>query len=87
VEIVPQADMPPRPTPVLVLDSLARMHPATAVTIVLTTAGMVVGGVVAIVALVAAVLTAAVAVAGMVTMGAISLAVIALVLSRPAGHR
>jgi hypothetical protein len=76
-----------RPAPVLALDSLGRMHPATAVTIVLATTGLVVGGVVAIVALVAAVVAAAAAVAGMVAVALVSLAVIVLALGgRPSSR-
>jgi hypothetical protein len=87
VEIVRQVDAPRASTPVLVLDSLGRMHPATAVTLVLATTGLVIGGVVAIVALVAAVLATAAAIAGMVAVSAVGLAVAALALSRPPERR
>src|SRR5262245_7958886 len=76
VEIVRQVDIPPAPTAALVLDSLGRMRPAVAITIVLTPAGMVVGTVVAVVGLVAAVA----AITGMVATAAVALAVAALVL-------
>src|SRR6266487_2574766 len=53
------------PTPVLVMDTLGRMHPATAITIILTAAGMAAGTVVAIVALLGMVLATLAAIAGM----------------------
>jgi hypothetical protein len=39
VETVSQVDTPSRPTAALVLDSLGRMHPATAIALILTTPG------------------------------------------------
>lgn len=88
VEIVRQVDQPPAPTAALVLDSLGRMHPATAITIVLTTAGMAVGGVVAIVALVVGLLATVAAIIGTVAVVALGLAVAALALGgRVAGRR
>jgi hypothetical protein len=87
VEIVRQVDAPPAPTAALVLDSLGRMHPATAITIVLTTAGMAAGMVVAIVALVGAVLATVAAVAGMVAVAGIGAAVAAVVLGDRAASR
>jgi hypothetical protein len=80
VKIVRQVDTPPAPTAALVLDSLGRMRPAVAITIVLTTAGMAAGTVVAIVALVGVVLATVAAVAGMVALGAIGLSVAVIVL-------
>jgi hypothetical protein len=64
------------PTPVLVLDSLSRMPPATAITIILTVAGMTLGTVVAVLAVLGMVLAtiAAIALAGLGTaLGAIIL--------------
>jgi hypothetical protein len=69
------------PAPVLALETLGRMPPATAITIVLTTAGMVVGGVVAIVALVTAVVAMVAAIVGMVAIAGLGLGVAAIVLS------
>jgi hypothetical protein len=83
VEVVRQVDRPAAPTAALVLDSLGRMHPATAITIVLTVAGMTAGAVVAIVALVATVLATVAAIAGMVALSAIGVTVAAILL----GHR
>src|SRR6266567_4093747 len=80
VEIVRQVDTPAAPTAALVLDSLGRMRPAVAITIVLTTAGMAAGTVVAIVALVGVVLATVAAVAGMVALGAVGLGLAAVVL-------
>jgi hypothetical protein len=80
VEIVRQVDTPPAPTAALVLDSLGRMRPAVAITVVLTTAGMAAGTVVAIVALVGVVLATVAAVAGMVALGAVGLGLAAVVL-------
>jgi len=80
VEIVRQVERPPAPTAGLVLDSLGRMRPAVAITIVLTTAGMAAGTVVAIVALVGVVLATVAAVAGMVALGAVDLGLAAVVL-------
>jgi hypothetical protein len=71
------------PTPVLVLDSLSRMPPATAITIILTVAGMTFGGVVAIVAVLGMVLATVAAVAGSIALAAIGAALAAIVLDRP----
>jgi hypothetical protein len=87
VEIVRQADQPAVPTAALVLDSLGRMRPAVAITIVLTTAGMAAGTVVAIVALVGVVLATVAAVAGMVALGALGLGLGAIVLGGRAAER
>jgi hypothetical protein len=87
VEVVRQVDQPPAPTAALVLDSLGRMHPATAITIVLTVAGMTAGTVVAIVALVGAVLATVAAVAGMVAVAGIGAAVAAVVLGGRAASK
>jgi hypothetical protein len=89
VEVVRQVDQPAAPTVVLVLDSLGRMHPATAITIVLTTAGMAAGAVVAIVALVVGLVTAVAAIVGTVALGALGLGIAAIVLGgrpRPPAH-
>jgi hypothetical protein len=80
VEIVRQVDTPPASTAALVLDSLGRMHPAVAITIVLTTAGLAVGGVVAVVALVVGLLATVAAIVGMVAVAGLGLAVAAIVL-------
>jgi hypothetical protein len=88
VEVVRQVDTPAAPTAALVLDSLGRMHPATAITLVLTVAGMTAGTVVAVVALVGAVLATVAAVAGMVAVAGIGATVAAVVLGgRAAGRR
>jgi hypothetical protein len=80
IEIVRQVDAPAPPTAALVLDSLGRMHPATAITIILTVAGMAAGAVVAIVALVATVLATVAAIAGMVAIAGIGTTVAAIIL-------
>jgi hypothetical protein len=86
VEVVRQVDAPAAPTAALVLDSLGRMRPATAITLVLTVAGMTAGAVVAIVALVATVLATVAAIAGMVAVAGVGVTVAAIVLgSRRAG--
>jgi hypothetical protein len=64
------------PASVLALETLGRMHPATAITIVLTIAGMAAGTVVAIVALVATVA----AIVGTVAIAGLGLAIAAIVL-------
>jgi hypothetical protein len=71
------------PAPVLALETLGRMHPATAITLVLTIAGMAAGTVVAIVALVATVLATVAAIVGMVAIAGLGLAVAAIMLGRP----
>jgi hypothetical protein len=68
------------PASVLALETLGRMHPATAITLVLTIAGMTAGTVVAIVALVATVLAAVAAIVGTVAIAALGLAIAAIVL-------
>jgi hypothetical protein len=68
------------PAPVLALETLGRMHPATAITLVLTIAGMAAGTVVAIVALVATLLATVAAIVGMVAIAALGMAVAAIVL-------
>jgi hypothetical protein len=68
------------PASVLALETLGRMHPATAITLVLTIAGITAGTVVAIVALVATVLATVAAIVGMVAIAALGLAVAAIVL-------
>ncbi len=85
VEIVRQVERPPAPTAGLVLDSLGRMRPAVAITIVLTTAGMAAGTVVAIVALVGVVLATVAAIAGMVAVAGIGATVAAIVLGSRQG--
>ena len=72
------------PTPVLVLDSLSRMPPATAITIVLTVAGMTFGAVVAIVAVLGMVLATVAAIAGSIALAGIGAALAAIILDRPA---
>ncbi len=85
VEIVRQVDTPAAPTAALVLDSLGRMRPAVAITIVLTTAGMAAGTVVAIVALVATLVATVAAIVGMVAIAGLGMGVAAIVLGgRPA---
>jgi hypothetical protein len=68
------------PASVLVLETLGRMHPATAITLVLTIAGMTAGTVVAIVALVATLLATVAAIVGTVAIAALGLAIVAIVL-------
>jgi hypothetical protein len=80
VEVVRQVDQPPVPTAALVLDSLGRMHPAVAITVVLTTAGLAVGGVVAVVALVVGLLATVAAIVGTVAIAGLGLGVAAIVL-------
>jgi hypothetical protein len=87
VEIVRQVDQPPAPTAALMLDSLGRMHPATAITLILTTAGLTVGAVVAIVALVVGLVAAVAAIAGMVATAAVALAVATLALGGRAADK
>ncbi len=64
----------------LALETLGRMHPATAITMVLTIAGMTAGTVVAIVALVATVLATVAAIVGTVAIAGLGLAIAAIVL-------
>jgi hypothetical protein len=68
------------PASVLALETLGRMHPATAITLVLTIAGMAAGTVVAIVALVATVLATVAAIVGTVAIAGLGMAVAAIVL-------
>ena len=78
---ITEAEQPARvPTAVLALKTLGQLRPAVACTLILVTAGLVVGAIVAIVAIVTAVVAAVVAVAGMVAVAAVSLAVIVLAL-------
>jgi hypothetical protein len=73
------------PTPILVLDSLSRMPPATAITIILTVAGMTLGTVVAVVAVLGMVLATVAAIAGGIAIAGVSTALAAIVLGgRPA---
>jgi hypothetical protein len=73
------------PTPVLVLDSLSRMPPATAITIILTVAGMTLGTVVAMVAVLGMVLATVAAIAGGIALAGLGAALAAIVLGgRPA---
>jgi len=73
------------PTPVLALDTLAKMHPATAITIILTLAGMAAGTVIAIIALVATPVATVAAIVGMVAIAGLGMGVAAIVLGgRPA---
>lgn len=82
LELYRMPEAPAKPTPVLVLDSLGRMHPSTAIALVATTGGMVAGAVVAVVSLAAAVMVAAVAIVGIVAIGAGAAAAVVLVLKR-----
>ncbi len=75
------------PASVLALETLGRMHPATAITLVLTVAGMAAGTVVAIVALVATVLATVAAIVGTVAISAVGLAVAGIVLGNRATSR
>ena len=75
------------PASVLALETLGRMHPATAITLVLTIAGMTAGTVVAIVALVATVLATVAAIVGTVAISAVGLAIAAIVLGDRATSR
>jgi hypothetical protein len=68
------------PTPVLVLDSLSRMPPATAITIILTVAGMTLGTVVAVVAVLGMVLATVAAIAGGIAIAGLGTALAAIVL-------
>jgi len=70
------------PTPILVLDSLSRMPPATAITIILTAAGMTLGTVVAVVALLGMVLATVAAIAGGIALAGLGTALAAIVLGR-----
>ena len=80
IHYVHQAEPARLPAAVLALETLGRMHPATAITLVLTIAGMTAGTVVAIVALVATVLATVAAIAGTVAIAALGLAVATIVL-------
>ena len=72
---------PPRvPAPVLVLDSLSRMPPATAITIILTVAGMTLGTVVAVVAVLGMVLATVAAIASGIAIAGLGTALAAIVL-------
>ncbi len=75
------------PASVLALETLGRMHPATAITLVLTIAGMTAGTVVAILALVAAVLATVAAIVGTVAIAAVALAVAGIMLGGRATSR
>jgi hypothetical protein len=66
-----QAESARLPASVLALETLGRMHPATAITLILTIAGMTAGTVVAIVALVATVLATVAAIVGTVAIAAL----------------
>jgi hypothetical protein len=81
-----QSEPAPRvPASVLALETIGRMHPATAITIILTLAGMTAGTVVAVVALLGMVLATVAAIAGMVAIAGLGLAVAAIMLGgRPA---
>lgn len=70
------------PASALALETLGRMHPATAITLVLTIAGMTAGTVVAIVALVATVLATVAAIVGTVAIAGLGVAIAAIVLGR-----
>jgi hypothetical protein len=71
-----------KPAPVLILDSLGRMRPAVACTLILTSAGIVGGLAVSVVALAAAVMTFALALVGTVAIATVGLAVVTLSLRR-----
>jgi len=85
VEVYPahESELAQAPTPVLVLDSLSRMPPATAITIILTVAGMTLGAVVAIVAVLGMVLATVAAIAGSIAIAGIAAALAAIILDRP----
>jgi hypothetical protein len=85
VEVHPVHEREPArlPTPVLVLDSLSRMPPPTAITIILTVAGMTFGTVVAIVAVLGMVLATVAAVAGSIALASIGAVLAAIILDRP----
>jgi hypothetical protein len=87
VHYLHQAEPEHRPASVLALETLGRMHPATAITLVLTIAGMTAGTVVTIVALVATVLATVAAIVGTVALAAVGLAVAAMVLGGRAPTR
>jgi hypothetical protein len=80
IHYVHEAEPARVPASVLALETLGRMHPATAITLVLTVAGMAAGTVVAIVALVATVLATVAAIVGMVAIAGLGLAIAAIVL-------
>jgi hypothetical protein len=77
-----QAEPTRVPASVLALETLGRMHPATAITLVLTVAGMTAGAVVAIVALVATVLATVAAIVGTVAIAGLGLGIGAIMLGR-----
>ncbi len=80
IHYVREAEPARVPASVLALETLGRMHPATAITLVLTIAGMTAGTVVAIVALVATVLATVAAIVGTVAIAALGMAIAAIVL-------
>jgi hypothetical protein len=86
VHYLHQAELDHRPASVLALETLGRMHPATAITIVLAIAGMTAGAVVAIVTLVATVLATVAAIVGTVAIAALGLAIAAIVLGARTGR-
>jgi hypothetical protein len=71
-----------KPTTVLILDSLGRMHPPVALTLIGAGVAIAGGLVVSVVALAAAVMTFALALVGTVALGAVALAVVTLALRR-----
>ena len=87
VHYIPQAEPDHRPASVLALETLGRMHPATAITLVLTIAGMTAGTVVAIVALVATLLATVAAIVGTVAIATVGLALAGIVLGGRATSR
>jgi hypothetical protein len=80
IRYIHEAEPARAPASVLALETLGRMHPATAITLVLTIAGMAAGAVVAIVALVATVLATVAAIVGTVAIAGLGVAVAAIVL-------
>jgi hypothetical protein len=80
IHYVQEAEPARVPASVLALETLGRMHPATAITLVLTIAGMTAATVVAIVALVATLLATVAAIVGTVAIAALGLAIAAIVL-------
>ena len=82
-----QAEPAHRPASVLALETLGRMHPATAITLVLTVAGMTAGTVVAIVALAATVLATVAAIVGTVAIAGLGLAIATIALGDRATNR
>jgi hypothetical protein len=80
VRYIPDSQPAHLPTPVLVMEALGKMPTPTAITIILTAAGMTLGAVVAIVALLGIVLATLAAIVGTVALGALGVGVAAIML-------